>query len=156
MVKHDAVIFDVDGTLADVSPYLHYIRNVNNDPNFKKDFDKFHAESINALPNYEVVEMLNHAFFDQKHVIIVTSRRETWRGVTSYWLAKNDIGHHALYMRKDGDFRPDYEVKSEILGRIKKHWNVTHAVDDNPAVLRLWFEHGIPTTKIGDWDGNRD
>lgn len=154
-MKHDAIIFDVDGTLADVSPYLHYVRNINNDPNFKKNFDKFHEESINALPNLEVVEMVNKAFFDQKHVIVVTSRRETWRGVTSYWLAKNDIGHHALYMRKDGDFRPDYEVKSEILGRIKKHWNVKHAVDDNPAVLKLWFEHGIPTTKIGDWDGTR-
>lgn len=154
-MKPEAIIFDVDGTLADVSPYLHYVRNVNDDPNFKKDFDKFHQESINALPNYEVVEMVNQAFFDQKHIIVVTSRRETWRGVTSYWLAKNDIGHHALYMRKDGDFRPDYEVKSEILGRIKKLWNVTHAVDDNPAVLRLWFEHGIPTTKIGDWDGTR-
>jgi hypothetical protein len=59
-------------------------------------------------------------------------------------------------MRKDGDFRPDYEVKSEILAKIKKQWNVIHAIDDNPAVLRLWFENGISTTKIGDWDGSRD
>lgn len=153
---HKAVIFDVDGTLANVDPYLHHIRNIHHSPNFKKDFDTFHSESINAEPNAEVVEMLNRAFFDQHHVIIVTSRRETWRGVTSYWLAKNDIGHHALYMRKDGDFRPDYEVKKDILLSIKKHWNVIHAVDDNPAVLKLWFEYGIPTTKIGDWDGNRD
>jgi len=153
---HKAVIFDVDGTLANVDPYLHHIRNIHHSPNFKKDFDTFHAESIDAEPNAEVVEMLNRAFFDQHHVIIVTSRRETWRGVTSYWLAKNDIGHHALYMRKDGDFRPDYEVKKDILLSIKKHWNVIHAIDDNPAVLKLWFEYGIPTTKIGDWDGNRD
>lgn len=153
---HDAVIFDVDGTLADVSPYLYHIRNVYNSPNFKKDYDRFHEESINALPNTEVVEMLNKVFFDQKHVIVVTSRNEYWRGVTSYWLAKNDIGHHALYMRKDGDFRPDYEVKKDILHKIKKHWRVTHAVDDNPAVLKLWHDYGIETTKIGDWDGSRD
>lgn len=154
--KPEAVIFDVDGTLADVSPYIHYVRNIHNDLNFKKDFDKFHEESINALPNYNVVEMLNNAFFDQKHIIIVTSRKETWRGLTSHWLAKNDIGHHALYMRKDDDLRPDYEVKKDILNKINQHWNVVHAVDDNPAVLRLWFEHGIETTKIGDWDGSRD
>lgn len=149
-MRPSAYIFDVDGTLANVDPYLHHVRGPN------KDYDAFHEASIDALPNFEVVEMLNQAFFDQQHIIIVTSRKERWRGLTSYWLAKNDIGHHALYMRGDDDFRADYEVKGEILGKIKKHWNVVHAVDDSPSILRLWFEHGIATTKIGTWDGVRE
>jgi hypothetical protein len=107
------------------------------------------------VPNFEVIQMLNEAFFDQMHVLIVTSRKEIWRGLTSYWLAKNDIGHHALYMRNDEDNRPDYEVKKDILLKIKKHWNVIHAVDDNPNVIKLWKEYGIDTTKIGTWDGNK-
>ena len=144
-----AYIFDVDGTLANVDPYLHHVRGPN------RDYEAFHEASIDALPNIEVVEMLNHAFFDQMHVLIVTSRKEKWRGLTSYWLAKNDIGHHALYMRSDDDNRPDYEVKKDILLKIKKHWNVIHAVDDNPNVIKLWEDHGIPTTKIGNWDGNK-
>ncbi len=144
-----AYIFDVDGTLANVDPYIHLVRGPN------KDYDAFHEASINALPNYEVVEMLNQAFFDQMHVIIVTSRMEKWRGLTSYWLAKNDIGHHALYMRGDNDYRSDYEVKSDILSKINKHWRVVHAVDDNPSVLTLWGANGITTTKIGTWDGDR-
>ena len=144
-----AYIFDVDGTLANVDPYLHHVRGSN------RDYEAFHEASIDALPNIEVVEMLNHAFFDQMHVIIVTSRKEKWRGLTSYWLAKNDIGHHALYMRSDDDNRPDYEVKKDILLKIKNHWNVIHAVDDNPNVIRLWENYGIPTTKIGTWDGNK-
>jgi FMN phosphatase YigB (HAD superfamily) len=144
-----AIIFDVDGTLANVDPYLHLVRGSN------RDYDAFHEASIDALPNFEVVEMLNQAFFDQRQIIIVTSRKEKWRGLTSQWLAKNDIGHHALYMREDDDNRPDYEVKKDILLKIKKHWNVLHAVDDNPNVIRLWEEHGIPTTKIGDWDGDK-
>jgi len=144
-----AYIFDVDGTLANVDPYLHYVRGPN------RDYEAFHEASVDALPNIEVVEMLNHAFFDQMHIIIVTSRKEKWRGLTSYWLAKNDIGHHALYMRSDDDNRPDYEVKKDILLKIKKHWNVVHAVDDNPNVIKLWEDHGIPTTKIGNWDGDK-
>ena len=107
-MKPLAYIFDVDGTLANVDPYLHYVRGSN------RDYEAFHEASIDALPNIEVVEMLNHAFFDQMHVIIVTSRKEKWRGLTSYWLAKNDIGHHALSMRSDEDDRPDYEVKKDI------------------------------------------
>ena len=144
-----AYIFDVDGTLANVDPYLHHVRGSN------RDYEAFHEASVGALPNIEVVEMLNHAFFDQMHIIIVTSRKEKWRGLTSYWLAKNDIGHHALYMRSDDDNRPDYEVKKDILLKIKNHWNVIHAVDDNPNVIRLWEDHGIPTTKIGNWDGDK-
>jgi len=99
--------------------------------------------------------MLNQTTFDQIHIIVVTSRMEKWRGLTSLWLAKNDIGHHALYMRGDEDYRSDYEVKKDILDKIKKHWRVVHAIDDNPNVIRLWEENGIPTTKIGTWDGNK-
>lgn len=149
-MKQKAYIFDVDGTLANVDPFIHHVRGSN------KDYDAFHEASVDALPNFEVVQMLNEAFFDQMHIIIVTSRKEVWRGITSYWLAKNDIGHHALYMRKDNDNRPDYEVKEDILLEIKKHWNVLHAVDDNPSVIKLWENYGINTTKIGTWDGNRE
>lgn len=148
-IKPTAHIYDVDGTLANVDPYLHYVRGSN------RDYNAFHEASIDALPNFEVVEMLNQSLFDQRHIIIVTSRKETWRGLTSSWLAKNDIGHHALYMRSDDDNRPDYEVKKDILLKINNHWNVIHAVDDNPNVIRLWEEQGIPTTKIGTWDGNK-
>ncbi len=148
-MKPFAYIFDVDGTLANVDPYIHYVRGSN------RDYEAFHEASIDALPNIEVVEMLNNAFFDQMHVIIVTSRMEKWRGLTSMWLAKNDIGHHALYMRKDNDHRSDYEVKKDILNNIKKHWHIVHAVDDNPNVIKLWEENGIATTKIGTWDGDK-
>ena len=89
------------------------------------------------------------------HVLVVTSRKEKWRSLTSLWMAKNDIGHHALYMRSDNDNRPDYETKKDILIKIKKCWDVVHAVDDNPNVIKLWKEYGIPTTKIGTWDGNK-
>lgn len=148
-IKPLAYIFDVDGTLANVDPYIHHVRGSN------RDYEAFHEASVDALPNFEVVQMLNEAFFDQMHILIVTSRKEKWRGLTSYWLAKNDIGHHALYMRSDDDDRPDYEVKKDILININKHWNVFHAVDDNPNVIRLWQDYGIPTTKIGDWDGDK-
>lgn len=96
------------------------------------------------------------AFFNQYQIIIVTSRKEKWRSLTSFWMAKNDIGHHALFMRKDDDNRSDYKVKEDILHKIKEHWTVVHAFDDNPNVIKLWKDYGIPTTKIGSWDGNKD
>jgi hypothetical protein len=100
--------------------------------------------------------MLNNSVNDGQAILIVTSRKEKWRGLTSMWLAKNNVRSHALFMRSDDDNRPDYEVKKDILNKINKYWDVTHAVDDNPSVIALWEDHKIPTTKIGDWDGKKD
>lgn len=149
MPKPTAHIYDVDGTLANVDPYLHLVRGSN------KDYDAFHEASIGALPNYDVVQMLNDSVADGHHILIVTSRKEKWRGLTSMWLAINNIRSHSLFMRADDDHRPDYEVKKDILDKINKQWDVLHAVDDNPSVIKLWQDNKIPTTKIGTWDGNK-
>jgi len=148
-MKKTAHIYDVDGTLANVDPYLHLVRGPN------RDYEAFHEASIDALPNIEVLEMLNNSVYDGHSILIVTSRKDKWRGLTSMWLAKNNIRSHALFMRQDDDNRPDYEVKKDILDKISNYWHVLHAVDDNPNVIRLWEDHGIPTTKIGTWDGTK-
>ncbi len=149
-MKQTAYIFDVDGTLANVDPFLYHIRGG------KKDYDAFHEASMDALPNIEVLEMLNNAVSDGHSIVVVTARRESWRPHTSMWLAKNNIRSHAMFMRGDTDYRPDYEVKKDILDKINSTWTVVHAVDDNPNVIALWEENGIPTTKIGTWDGKHE
>jgi FMN phosphatase YigB (HAD superfamily) len=148
-VRPTAYIFDVDGTLANVDPYLHLVRGSN------RDYNAFHEASIDALPNLDVVEMLNNAVADRHSILVVTSRKEKYRGLTSMWLAKNNIRSHGLFMRSDDDNRPDYEAKKDMLDKISSLWNVVHAIDDNPNVIKLWEDHDIPTTKIGSWDGNK-
>jgi hypothetical protein len=148
-VRPTAYIFDVDGTLANVDPYLHLVRGSN------RDYNAFHEASIDALPNLDVVEMLNNAVADRHSILVVTSRKEKYRGLTSMWLAKNNIRSHGLFMRSNDDNRPDYEAKKDMLDKISILWNVVHAVDDNPNVIKLWQDHDIPTTKIGTWDGNK-
>ena len=49
----------------------------------------------------------------------------------------------------------EFLTKKDILDKINILWDVLHAVDDNPNVIRLWEDHGIPTTKIGTWDGDK-
>jgi hypothetical protein len=146
-MKPTAHIYDVDGTLANVDPYLHLVRGSD------RDYDAFHEASIDALPNVEVLEMLNNSVSDGHSILVVTSRKEKYRGLTSMWLAKNNIRSHGLFMRADDDNRPDYEAKKDMLDKINQLWDVQHAVDDNSNVIRLWEDNHIPTTKIGTWDG---
>jgi hypothetical protein len=106
-IKPTAHIYDVDGTLANVDPYLYHVRGSN------RDYNAFHEASIDALPNIEVLEMLNNSVSDGNSILVVTSRKEKYRGLTSMWLAKNNIRSHGLFMRADDDNRPDYEAKKE-------------------------------------------
>ena len=110
--RPQAVVFDMDGTLADVSSIRHLVRGGN------RNFDQFHQQSVDVPPNDHVVEMAKQAKAEGKKVVIVTARKAKYRNHTAMWLAQNDVPSDAMYMRHDKDGRPDYEVKKDILTRI--------------------------------------
>ena len=148
-----AVIFDMDGTLANVSSIRHHLarfdaskrRNI-------KDFNAFHAESVNVPPHDHVVNAAQVAKMLGHDVVIVTARRHMWRHHTAWWLAMHGVPSDAMFMRNDNDHRPDYEVKRDILATIRKAWVPIYAWDDNPAIIRLWKEEGIPHTVVPGWE----
>lgn len=141
-MKPTAYIFDMDGTLVDTSGIVHYVLNR------PKDFDSFHRESVNAPARPEVVQMVHDAIAEGHEIVIVTARDASWRNHTAMWLALNHVPSHAMFMRKKHDRRKDYIIKKEILAKIRQTWDVIHAVDDNPAVIQLWEEENISTTRI--------
>lgn len=141
-MKPTAYIFDMDGTLVDISGIVHYVLSR------PKDLESFHKESINAPANFKVVQMVYDAVSNGHEIVIVTARDALWRHHTAMWLALNKIPSHAMFMRKRNDSRKDYVIKKEILAKIRQSWEVVHAVDDNPAVLKLWEEENIPITRI--------
>lgn len=151
MSKQRAVIFDMDGTLADVSSIRHFLHSDTNGFGFKN-FDKFHLESVNVPANSQVVNQAQVCHMLGVAVIIVTARKQRWARHTAMWLALNNVPSDAMFMRGDNDHRKDFDVKSDILDAIQHTWNVIHAVDDNPAVIALWNERGIPTTVIEGWE----
>ena len=148
-MKKTAVIFDMDGTLADVSSIRHHLIP---DENRKKDFDTFHSESVNVPPHSHVVNATQIAKMMGHEVVIVTARRHAWRHHTAWWLAMHHVPSDALFMRGNDDYRKDVEIKRDILNTIRKTWNPIHAWDDNPSIIGLWTEEGIPCTIVEGWD----
>ena len=134
----------MDGTLCDVSAIRQMLLDTRN-------FDAFHAESVNCPPHHGVVELLNQAKDDGHAIIVVTARKHRWRNHTATWLALNGVHSDAMFMRHDNDQRKDYLVKKDILNTVRNSYDVVHAVDDNPAVIKLWIEEGIPTTLVTGW-----
>lgn len=147
-----AFISDMDGTLCDVSSIRYHVNP--RDPKFtgKKRFDRFHEESIDCPPHPEASAWFRQALMFGLAPVIVTARKEMWRYHTILWLDENGFEYDELFMREDGDNRPDYEVKRDILARIKSRYTPVLALDDNPAVIALWAEFGIETVTIPGWE----
>ena len=143
------VIFDMDGTLANVSSIRHYLKP---DIHHGKDFDTFHAESVNVPPHSHVVNAEQVAKLLGHDVVIVTARKHMWRHQTAWWLAMHGVPSDALFMRGNKDQRKDYDVKKDILSTIRQAWTPIHAWDDNPNIIRLWNEEGIPCTVVPGWE----
>lgn len=149
--KQEAVIFDVDGTLVDVTSIRHHV--VASAPGFThRNSDAFHGSSANCPPNQEVVDAFRAVKDSGKAAIVVTARMERHSFVTTLWLSENGAADYdKIYFRKNFDPRPDAEVKREILRQIEKDYKVVHAWDDNPSIIALWESEGIPVTHIPGW-----
>lgn len=145
MNKPGAVIFDCDGTLVDVTSVRHHVLAR------RKNYNAFHYASL-FCPSYSHVvdAVYEHIAADCK-IIIVTAREEKWRALTTNWLKTNQIPFDELHMRPTGDFRRDTFIKAEILDELQTRYNVRHAYDDNPAIIQLWQDRGIPCTVVPGW-----
>lgn len=139
----DAVIFDMDGTLCDVSSVRHLVDGD------VKDFDAFHAASMDCPPHAAVADAARQARVDGRAVLVVTSRSAKWRDYTIKWLDRHDIGYDAVYLRIEADFRADDVVKADILKTIVNDgFHPVHAWDDSPDIIELWRANGIDVTVV--------
>lgn len=142
------VIFDVDGTLADVSGVRHYVSDPKN-----KNFEKFHGAASFSPANQWVVDAAKGFHDAGTKVFVVTGRKERWRFRTSMWLRKWEIPFDALLMRADADQRKDVEVKRDILGKIRAEgYEVLRAYDDNPNIIALWESEQIAVVVVPGWE----
>lgn len=143
-----AVIVDVDGTLCDVSSVIHHVER------HPKDFDAFHAGSANCPPHAHVVREVAEHHRAGHTIVVVTARMYRWEDVTRTWLNRHlPVPHLGPFMRGDADYRPDVEVKRDIHRVLTADHGLTivRAIDDNPAIIDLWTELGIPTTVVPGW-----
>lgn len=148
-----AAIFDMDGTLCNVSSIRYHVNPKDARFSGTKRFDRFHADSIDCPPNHEVLRLVDQCRDEGLAIIIVTARKFMWRYHTMTWLIEWGVEYDAMYLRGDNDNRKDYEVKADILAGIREGgYEPVLAVDDNPAIIALWEGRGIETITIPGWE----
>lgn len=143
----EAVIFDIDGTLANCEHRRHYVQQ--EDKNWKAFNDNMHLDTVND-PIKKLFNCLQHS---HSYLIIVTGRSEDYCEVTANWLADNGIYFYKMYMRKSGDYRPDTIIKQEILDQIKSEGYIPWLViDDRKSVVDMWRANGITCLQCAEGD----
>ena len=143
----EAVIFDVDGTLCDVTS----IRYLVDGTVVPKRYDEFHERSAGCKPHQWVVDEAIAQDRLGRQVFVVTGRKERYRRLTEGWLNHWLVPHTALLMRGDSDHRPDHVVKEEILLAMLAPYRVVQVWDDRPSVVDMWRSHGLDVTVVPGW-----
>lgn len=140
--KKQAIIFDVDGTLAHMSGRIER-RGKHNAPYC--DWDA-HDDDVDE----HVVDMLN-TLKDRFDIVILSGRKSSSKLVLETWLKKNDIHYDALYMREAKDNRKDSIIKKEIYEKtIKRKWNVWLVFDDRNQVVEMWRSLGLKVFQVNE------
>lgn len=150
------VIVDLDGTLADTSERLHFLRAK------PKDWVSFHRAGAIAFSRRPVVSWVQH-LWPEYEPIIVSGRDEDYQRETADWLgvqlgccrsgAESGFAQVALklFMRRGGDHRDDTEIKADILRNLLAAGaEIAFAIDDRKRIVDLWRSHGIKTYQVGD------
>lgn len=152
MNRRPAVIADVDGTLCDVGSVRHHVIRHPEDER-PKDFDAFHQSSADCPPHQLALDWVTDQANAGHVILVVTGRMQKHLDVTRRWLISNmPVPFEGPFHRQDDDRRSDVVVKREIYRYLSRSYDIRAAIDDNPSIIALWEELGIPVTVVPGWD----
>jgi len=113
-------VFDIDGTLADMSHRLHYIVREPGDDR-PKDWRACFSAVADDAPIFHMVRVCQALARDCMDIVFVSGRSDECRASTVAWLLRYipSVRPANLCMRRAGDHRPDDIVKREILDQMR-------------------------------------
>jgi len=133
-----AVVFDIDGVLADASGRQHHLAGL------RRDWDAFFA-ACGEDPIIPEVARLLELLAPELTVVLLTARPARVRSQTLAWLASHKLRYDLLVMREAGDYVSARDFKrAETLGLRNYGFELLLAVEDDPANLEMFESEGVP------------
>lgn len=143
------IIFDIDGTLANVDHRRGYVETRG-----KKNWVAFTQEMVNDTPHVDIC-WLFRTLQEQNDttMLIATGRSESDREKTVKWLTDHSLFYVDLYMRPVKDSRPDNVVKYEMLEAIRNVYGEPFmVVEDRNSVVDMWRGQGVRCVQVAPGD----
>ena len=131
------VIFDIDGTIADCTHRLHYLKD--------KDWDSFYRACSADTPIISTISLLRVLSKDHQ-IVLSTGRPERIRTLTEKWLLVHLVPYEKLLMRKDKDWRASAEIKKTNLFKLGAE-AILCAFDDKDEDVEMYNSMGVTCFK---------
>lgn len=154
-MNKNIVIFDLDGTLADIEHRLHHIRPVKclhvagEQIEPKADWKAFFAACDQDKPILEIIEVLFALHTVGCAIWVVSGRAADTRDKTLAWLHQYALTPDKLLMRQPDDHQPDDELKE---GWIKDKTipldDVLCVFEDRQRVVDMWRRYGLRVLQV--------
>lgn len=140
-------IFDIDGTLADLSHRLHHIQK---EP---KDWKGFFADCKEDEPISEVVAVFKALAASGHKLYAITGRSSEIGQKTHSWLGYRGLYPIHIFMRREGDHREDSLVKSELLDRLLAEEgldisSIAGVFEDRQQVVDMYRARGLRVFQV--------
>jgi hypothetical protein len=137
-----AVIFDLDGVLADALHRQHHLHQA------EPDWAAFYA-GVDDDGVIEAGRALAAAIRDDMRIVILTGRIDGVADVTRVWLDENRMRWDLLVCRprdEDDSSRHAVDYKRDEVERLRA-WGLDPvlAIDDNRRIVEMYGEFGIPS-----------
>jgi phosphoglycolate phosphatase-like HAD superfamily hydrolase len=150
-MKQLTVIFDLDGTLANIDKRRTKATKADGKINWKIFFAPENIEldePIDAV--IKTFQALKQSGF---RVGIFSGRDAISKKETEAWLAGHGIEFDFLRMRPQGDFTPDDKLKKTWLdGELYDGYEVMCVYDDRDKVVKMWRENGVACFQVAPGD----
>ena len=137
------VIFDIDGTLADISKIL---------PLWDTDKELFFSRLGEAEPIEKTIRLFKMFWEANYSPSIYTARPERTRHVTNEWLTREGIYYDVLMMPKDNDNRHDKDIKLSMLQEYGFRPENTIIFEDRTCVVQHLRQHGYTVLQCANGD----
>lgn len=137
-----AVVFDVDGVLADASHRQHLLDWPH------RDWDAF-FEACGDDAVIEPVSSLLSVINPDHTIVLLTARPLRVRAQTMKWIEQAGLRWDLLIMRNWGDYMAAPHFKSLSVDELSAYgFDVDLAFDDDPRNVAMFDYHGIPCVYI--------
>lgn len=133
--KPEAIIVDVDGTLAHMSGRSPF------------DWSRVKEDTLDHV----VAGIVKREKENGTQVIILTGRDGSCEQDTRDWLDENGVEYDELYIRRADDNRKDAIIKAELFNdHIAARFNVKYILDDRNQVVEMWRQMGLKVLQVAD------
>ena len=148
IMKKQTIIFDVDGTIADVEHRRHHVTQQ------PTDWKSFKEQTRFDTPVEWVCDIAKRHIARGDDVAFFSARNEEQRSITEAQIeAWIGLGHKGLFLRPDGDFRPDEEFKSDLADKFEEFGGKIDIVfDDRNKVVVMWRARGTTCVQVAEGD----